>query len=281
MSDEPASPRSAAPATRWRQPRHGHRLAFVLTLLLIVVVVVSLPFALESMRTQLFGDQVGDLYDLVTGQPLPPVAPARAVSPSFISLSLVRLDLGAQLVSLSIAAARTCPTTCPTLDLTLYAVANTAAARRGVAPSVTVTLRPTDELFLQTVQLPIRGQPSLYPFDVWQLWLGLTITDVRPDGSRMPLAVAQLPSQATVTLQNLLPDFLLAPPTPITPQQVATVHDPLPFAAVDGLVFTRPAYLQVLSVILVVLITVSGVLALFTRSINELVLGVDGLILGI
>ena len=37
----------------------------------------------------------------------------------------------------------------------------------------------------------------------------------------------------------------------------------------------------VLTLVLVVLITVSGLLALFTRTIHELVLGVGGLILGI
>ena len=263
------------------QPRHGHRLAFVLTLALIVVVVVSLPFALGSIRTQLFGEQAGDIYDLVSGQVLTPADAARTLSQSFVTISIVDIDEGTQVVSLSIAANRTCPTTCPTLDLTLFAVANNAAVRRGLPPAVTVTLHPTDELFLQTVQLPIRGQPSLYPFETWQLWLGLTITDVRPDGTRVPMTVDQLPSHATFTLQSLLPDFLMAPPTPIPPQQVAAVHDPLPFAVVQGLAFTRPDYLKVLTLVLVVLITVSGLLALFTRSINELVLGVGGLILGI
>jgi hypothetical protein len=97
----------------------------------------------------------------------------------------------------------------------------------------------------------------------------------------VPMTVDELPSRATFTLQNLLSDFLMARPTPIAPQQVAAVHDPLPFAAVQGLTFTRPDYLKHLTLILVVLITVSGLLALFTRSIHELVLGVGGLILGI
>ena len=65
----------------------------------------------------------------------------------------------------------------------------------------------------------------------------------------------------------------MAPPTPIPPEQVAAVHDPLPFAAVQSFTLTRPDYLKVLILVLVVLITVSGLLPLFTRSINELVLG--------
>ena len=281
MSQETASPRRSLPGALRQQPHHGHRLAFVLTLVLIVVVLVSLPFALGSIRTQLFGEQTGASYDLVSGKALTPADAADTLSQSFVTISIVDINEGAQTVSLSIAADRTCPSTCPTLDVTLFAVANNAAVRRGLPPSVTVTLRPSDELFLQTVQLPIRGQPSLYPFETWRLWLGLTITDVRPDGTRVPMTVDQLPSRATFTLQSLLPDFLMAPPTPIPPEQVAAVHDPMPFAAVQGLAFTRPDYLKVLTLVLVVLITVSGLLALFTRSIHELVLGVGGLILGI
>jgi hypothetical protein len=281
MSEEAAPPRRSLRADRWQQPRHRHRLALVLTLAIIVVVLVSLPFALGSMRTQLFGEQDDTLYDLVSGRALAPAEAARELSHSFFNIGIVQIDEGAQVASLSIAANRICPTTCPTLDVTLFAVANNAAVRRGLPPSVTVTLKPTDHLIMQTVQLPIRGQPSLYPFETWQLWLGLTIMDVEPDGTRVPMTVDALPSHATFTLQNLLPDFLMAPPTPIAPQQVAAVHDPLPFAVVQGLTFTRPDYLKDLTVILVVLITVSGLLALFTRSIHELVLGVGGLILGI
>jgi hypothetical protein len=281
MSEEAAPPRRFARAARWQQPRHRNRLALTLTLALIAVVLGSLAFALGSMRTQLFSDQTGDVYDLVSGRVLTPAEAAGALSHSYVTISAVGIDEGSQVVSLSIAANRACPTTCPTLDIALFAVANNASVRRGLPPSVTVTLRPTDHLFMQTVQLPIRGQPSLYPFDTWQLWLGLTITDVGLDGSRVPMTVDQLPSHATLTLQSLLPDFLMAPPRPISPQQVAAVHDPLPFAAVQGLAFTRPAYLKVLAVILIVLITISGLLAIFTRAINELVLGVGGLILGI
>ena len=281
MSEEDAPPRRIARLAHWQQPHHRHRLALTLTLALIAVVMVSLAFALGSMRTQLLSEQAVDVYDLVSGQALTPADTARELSHSFVTISIVDIDEGSQVASLSIAADRTCPTACPTLDVTLFAVADNAAVRRGMPPSVTVTLRPTDHLFMQTVQLPIRGQPSLYPFDIWRLWLGLTITDVRPDGSRVPMAVDQLPSHATLTLESLLPDLMMAPPTPITPQEVAAVHDPRPFAAVQGLAFTRPDYLKVLAVILIVLITVSGLLAIFTRAINELVLGVGGLILGI
>ena len=111
MSEEAAPPRGSSRAPRWRQSRYRHRLALVLTLALIVVVLVSLPLALGSMRTQLFGEQTGNLYDLVSGQVLTPADAARTLNQSFFNISIVGIDEGAQVVSLSIAADRTCPAT--------------------------------------------------------------------------------------------------------------------------------------------------------------------------
>jgi hypothetical protein len=50
---------------------------------------------------------------------------------------------------------------------------------------------------------------------------------------------------------------------------------------VNDIVISRPAYLQVLAIVLVVLIGVSALMALFTRSLNDLALGIGSLILGV
>jgi hypothetical protein len=65
---------------------------------------------------------------------LTPADAASTLNHSFFTISIVRIDVGSQVVSLSIAANRTCPTTCLTLDVTLFAVANNAAVRRGLPP---------------------------------------------------------------------------------------------------------------------------------------------------
>jgi FtsH-binding integral membrane protein len=50
---------------------------------------------------------------------------------------------------------------------------------------------------------------------------------------------------------------------------------------VEEITFERPAYLKVLAVVLVVLIAVSATMALFTREVSDLTLGIGGLILGV
>ena len=54
----------------------------------------------------------------------------------------------------------------------------------------------------------------------------------------------------------------------------------MPVAALD-LTFQRPVYLQVITVLLVLLIAVSGFFALATQSLGDLSLGLGGLILGV
>ena len=73
----------------------------------------------------------------------------------------------------------------------------------------------------------------------------------------------------------------MPPPVAIDPQDAHAATDPFAFLAVQSLTFGRPAYLEVLAVVLVALIAISAALALFTRSISELTLGVGGLILGV
>ena len=56
--------------------------------------------------------------------------------------------------------------------------------------------------------------------------------------------------------------------------------DPYGFMVVQSLTFERPPP-ERLAVVLVLFITISTALALFTRGIDELVLGIGGLILGV
>ncbi len=84
-----------------------------------------------------------------------------------------------------------------------------------------------------------------------------------------------------ITLQNQATDLVMAPPRRLDPSQVVAVTDPGALPLVEALSFQRPLYLKVLSVLLVLLISVSGGIALLTRAVDDLLLGVGGLILGV
>jgi len=71
------------------------------------------------------------------------------------------------------------------------------------------------------------------------------------------------------------------PPQAIDSTRALAVTDPYALQLVEALHFQRPAYVKILGVLLVLLISVSGGIALLRRDVDDLLLGIGGLILGI
>ncbi len=262
--------------------RRWHRAGLLTTVVLVLAVVAALPFAARSMGAQLFGRERTARYDLLTGRMVTPADAERTAGhESFFNIAVLGIDEGAGSVTLGISGNRVCPVACPTSRVTLFSLADDADVRQGLPPSATLTLNPDDLLYTETLTLPIRGQPSLYPFETWALWLGLSGGDVGADGTLVPVTASDVERRAVITIQNQSGAFQMAAPITIDPDSVRAPADSAAFVTVQALAFTRPDYLKVLAVILMLLITVSGVLALLTRTVGDLLIGVGGLILGI
>lgn len=261
--------------------RHWYRLALFTTVTLILAIVALLPVAISSMQ-QVLGRGSDPLYDLITGNVVThEVAAAAEDDATYVNLGMVDLDETTGQLTVAVSGNRNCPQACPALDLTFTALDDDADQRRGLPPSATLKLTPDDRIFSQAVQLPLRGQPSLYPFDQYQIWLGVGGVVTQADGTTVELEAQTLPGRATVTVQNRVPDMLMEAPVAIAPDTVQADTDPFGHLAVQVLTFERPDYLKVLAVTLVVLIGISAALALFTRGLNDLALGFGGLILGV
>ena len=260
--------------------RHWYRLGLVATLLMVGAVIALLPLAVTSMQ-EVLGRGSDTLYDLVTGQPVTPAAVTTAEEGAiYINLGLIGLDENTGVLTIAVSGNRHCTGPCPATTMTLAALDDDADQRRGLPPSETLKLQPEDTIFSQSVQLPVRGAPNLYPFDTYTIWLGAggVITDA--DGTVVEMNRATL-GQRVLTLQNRIADMVMLPPVSVDPQDAHAATDPFAFVAVQSLTFGRPAYLEVLAVVLVLLIAISAALALFTRGLSELTLGVGGLILGV
>jgi hypothetical protein len=260
--------------------RHWYRLALAATLVLVTFVIVMLPLAIRSMQ-QVLGRSPDPDFDFVTGQQLNTAATAAAEKEAtYINLGLIGLDEENGQITIAVSGNRTCGAACATINLTLTALDNNADQRRGFPPSATITIKPTDVIFSQSVTLPVRGQPSLYPFDDYSLWLGVGGSVTTADKT-VEITPDTIPAHAVVTFQNRISDMVMDTPVPIDSQTARSETDPFHFLAVQALNFTRPAYLEVLTVVLVLLIAVSASMALFTRGIDELALGFGSLILGV
>jgi hypothetical protein len=279
MSDsaEPVAPQASPRPRTHLWPRLG----LLQAVLLLAAVVIALPFAFRSMGTLLTDGQARNLYTFPGGQALTePAGESEANAENFFNIAAIDLDEEQGSITLAISGHRNCAETCATINFSLVSLDDDADVRRALPPSAPLTLKADEPIFSQTVQLPIRGQPSQYPFDDYLLWLGLTGTVVQ-DGESLPLTVEMLNERAVITIQNQLRDYLMAPPVAIDPARVSSLTDPQDFLGVQQMRFERPAHQEILAVLLIVLIAVSATMAVALRTMSDLLIGIGSLILGI
>ena len=258
------------------------RLALVQAVLLLAAVVIALPVAFRSMGILLTDGQARTLYEFPNGQPVTADATmALAESESYFNIAAIDLDEDLGSITLALSGHRVCPDgVCSTLTLNLVSLEDDADVRRALPPSAPMTLTPDQEIFSQTVQLPVRGQPSQYPFDDYLLWLGLSGTAAE-NGEKIDLTRELLAQRAIITTQNQLRDYLMVPPVEIDPSRVTALTDPQDFVAVQQLRFERPVHQEILSILLILLIAVSAIMAVAMRNVTDLIVGLGSLILGI
>jgi hypothetical protein len=260
--------------------RRRYLIAFWITIAVVVVVLGLLPTALDSMIGELRGQASTPVYDLFTGAE---VGSDQSFSPTtaFVNVAVTGLDETTRAATLSVSGDRVCPATCPAITATLYSLGSDAQ-RHGLPPSATITLPNASGPYTFAVQLPVHGTPQRYPFDDYNLRLGLTIAATLPDGTVQTIdSPDQVRQRVSLTLEDQVARLNMSPPVPIDPAAVRSPTDPTAFLLVDDLQWQRPRYLRILTVVLVLLISASGLFALGLRSLNELVLGIGGIILGI
>ena len=254
-----------------------YRVAFAMIATLVLFILVVLPFSVASVVEDILGWAEGRVFPLS-------VAPHSSAAATHTSLhiAVVAVDEVQQLATLRVSGNHICRTACTWSDQVLFfAVAEDPPDPEGLPPSASLTLPPTAVAVTQTLQLPLRGQPIHYPFDTYELWLGVVLQRVFPDGSEQPLTRAEAAGHLFLTVQEQLPRQSMSPPVFVDPQSVGGQSGPYEYLHVAELTFARPLYLRVLAVLLVLLVTAAAAYAVFLRPLHELVVNSGALVLGV
>ncbi|MGI9254238.1 MAG: hypothetical protein ACR2J8_10855 [Thermomicrobiales bacterium] len=237
-------------AAKPRSWRTYHRVGLALAMVLIALTVMLLPFVFNSIATQLLSRQDRVLYNGLTGERLSLTPPELdATHENFITIGVLSIDQVNSQATLAVSGNRAClDSGCATMDIHFYALDENASQRRGVPPVHTVTLNPVDVMFSETFTLPISGRPNMYPFDTYDLWLGISATRTVAGGKPQELSSQEFSDGSILSLQSLDSNLLMNPPKPIPPGDVRTPTDPYAFITVQSLYFREPTYLIVLAV---------------------------------
>lgn len=249
--------------------------AFFIVTLVVLALLVLLPFALSSIAGDVL-DQSAPVYEIAGASPSESVR-------ADIHLQVTAINEWDGTASLRAALHQNCGDHCPWGDritfTSVYGDTDSAAEQRPA--SVVISLPANVRDATQEFKLPIFGDPIRYPFDQYRLTLGVIVQRILPDGSVQTLNPDDARRYATISIQGRLPRTKMSRPLALNPAQVADDGEVEPFLVVEQLGFRRPLYIQVLTILLVVLVTAAAAYAVFLRPLNELIIGSGALVLGV
>jgi hypothetical protein len=261
-----------APRARW-----APRLAFCGISVLVVAMAIALPSALGSVIDTLTQPPESDVYPL----PIAPGVPL-AVTGSRLHLSVTDLDEAKLQATIRVSGHHACTADCGYADrIVLFSLGTNEALTAGMPPSARVDLTTTERVVTENLTLPVRGNPSRYPFDTYELWLGIGMARVFSDGTVQPLSRADAAGHLVMTLQEQLPRENMAPPDAVDPDTASGEDDLYEMQTLQVLRFARSLHEQVLAVLLVLLVAAAAAYAVFMRPLQDLVLSSGALVLGV
>jgi uncharacterized integral membrane protein len=261
--------------------QRANRLWFMLTAALVILVIVLLPITANSLKDEAQYQSISDVYDLFTGQPFDFAASVPADA-AFVNIAVTDIDEARGIVTLTVSGNRACEAPCAPITAGFFSIGQDAARRLGLPPSAAFDLPIDAGPYTESIALPVSGWPQRYPFDTYVLTLGLTAETTLADGNRVSMSAQQLQERNVfISLEDSVSQLSMSPPAIVDPASVRSPGASETYLAVDRISWQRPLYLRTLTILLVLLIAASAVFALSLKNLEDLLLGIGGIILGV
>jgi hypothetical protein len=253
-----------------------YRIAFFATALVVLCVLVTLPFSVKSVVDDVLGPAMGRVIRITASPP----DQVNQINTK-LHLALIAIDETQLAATLRVSGHHHCPQCAWSHRVLFVAIAADADEAAGLPPSASLTLTPDDVETSLTFQLPVQGHPIHYPFDEYRLVLGVVLQRVFPDGVVETRTPEEAQGHFFLTIQELLPRQMMLGPTRLDPHSVRVADDPFAYAEAFHVLLKRPPYLRVLAVLLVLLVAAAAAYSVFLRPLNDLVMNVGALVLGV
>ena len=271
------SPEEGGGSERERRARQFRfRIAFFLTALVALSIVVTLPFSVKSVVDDVLGPVTGRVVKITRDRP-----DASHRNHTKLHLAFVSIDETQLIATIRVSGHHIC-VACDWNDRLLFvSVTQDDLDADGMPPSVPVTLSQTNAEISEVIQLPIRGHPIHYPFDRYSLIVGVVMQRLRADSPPQTLSATEAKGHLFLSLQELLPRQTMLGPFMLDRASIRAPDDPFEYVEAFEVKFERPRYLRVLAVMLVLLIASAAAYSVFLRPLHDLVLNSGALVLGV
>jgi hypothetical protein len=261
---------------RETQKLNGYRVGFATVCVLVLAILVLTPPAIVNLIQQVQRRQSHTSYSIS----LPDDPPGSSYTR--LHLELVSLDEAQRLITARVSGFRVCSTACgDRQQIVLFSIGADDSSNEAVPPSQAIDL-PTDSSEITArFDLPLMGDLASYPFDNYRLVVGAAVKEIKGDGTTSFLAPAEARSQVFMQVENQIPRIEMSEPRQMAPESVRPGHGVYDYLYVNEVGFSRPFYLRVLIVLIVVLIAAAGAYALFMRPFDQLIINAGALVLGV
>jgi hypothetical protein len=258
----------------------SHRVALAVVGTVVLALAALLPIAVVSAALHLVGLPYSQVYSLTapTGPP--------AASHTRLHAEIVALDPWSQQLTLRVSGHHACPPSCDWQDQVVFFSLHVDAPAdaldaQGLPPSASVALPQSNVQVTETIALPVSGHPTRYPFDTYDLRLGVALQRVRSDGTVQVVTPAEADGHLFLTIRDRLSLLTLGDPAGLDPRSVRVEQTAYEYLSVSQLTLHRPLWLPVLTTLLVLLIAAAAGYAVFMQRMHDLVIGAGGLVLGV
>ncbi len=246
---------------------------------IVLLVIVLLPFGLRSVYWDVVVPSGERTY------PVTPLEDQPAQSYSRLHIDVVAIDELNRLATLRVEGVHVCGGGCDDYKerLVLFSVAANAQGTEGISPSESIVLPSTSAVVSQKLQLPVRGSLSGYPLDRYQLWLGIALERIYPDGQVEPFTPTEAQGHLFLTVGEEIVRMVMQPPGQIDARSVQPAANELniQYLYVADMDWQRPGYLKILCMLTILLSAAASAYAVFMRPFDQLILNSGALILGV
>lgn len=254
----------------------GKRAIVALLGTLILLSIVSLPFALQDVAVDLL-NQSYPVYSISE--------PSEDLKIDHVDahLDLVEINEWAGVAKLRVSAHDSCTEDCPWKDkITFVSLQNNFNKTRNISPSTSIEFPAAFRDVTEQIELPIYGDPIRYPFDEYEMNIGIFFERLYDNGRSEVLKSIPGHLETRLSLQARVPRLVMGKPVieyNVRKEVYGSLKEEYEYNT--QLSFTRPSYMKILTLLLIFLVTSASAYAVFWGPIHDLLLNSGALVLGV
>lgn len=252
----------------------SYKVAYALIVGLLLAMFTMLPFAVNSVLGDIFQQSNQTFFLQEKVKNVPP-------DHTTLHMDFIALNEWEGTITMRVTGHVSCSQDCADKRrIVFFSLLDGKNRPESLPPASSVEFDPNELESSQTITLPLVGDPIRYPFDSYNLGIGIAMEDIMANGDIKKITQKNALNTFYLSVQSRIPRTEMQTPTELAENEVL-VQKGYEYIVLGQTEFIRPLYQKVLTILLVLLVSAAAAFAVFMRPLNELVISSGALVLGV